>query len=195
MTDFFALLDQPRRPWLDPEKLKEAFHAKTLRTHPDANARGADAIAAESAFAQINEAHQVLRDPKRRLQHLLSLEGRPPAAGGGTVPREIADAFQAVAASTQTADVALQKTAAATSPLSRSLVAVELSQARSGIDEALGTLLALRQEADAELRDLSDAAAAADDRFSRLENLYFRYAYLTRWIGQLEEKRTQLATW
>ena len=195
MTDFFALLDQPRRPWLDPEKLKEAFHAKTLRAHPDASARGAKAIEAEGTFAQINEAHQVLRDPKRRLQHLLSLEGRPPAAGGGTVPQEIADAFPAVAASTQAADVLLQKVAAATSPLSRSLVAVELSQARSGIDDALGTLLALRQEADAELRELSDAAADASDRFSSLENLYFRYAYLTRWIGQLEEKRTQLATW
>ena len=35
MTDYFALLEQPRAPWLDPRGLKEAYHRQTLQTHPD----------------------------------------------------------------------------------------------------------------------------------------------------------------
>ena len=35
MADYFALLDEPRRPWLDPEELKAKFHALTATVHPD----------------------------------------------------------------------------------------------------------------------------------------------------------------
>ena len=38
MIDYFALLDQPRAPWLDPDKLKDSYHQKTLQAHPDAQA-------------------------------------------------------------------------------------------------------------------------------------------------------------
>ena len=30
MIDYFALLDQPRTPWLDLDKLKDTFHRKSL---------------------------------------------------------------------------------------------------------------------------------------------------------------------
>jgi len=49
MTDYFALLEQPRAPWLDPAELKEVFHRKTLEQHPDAGAAGP-----ENDFAKLN---------------------------------------------------------------------------------------------------------------------------------------------
>ena len=35
MTDHFALLDEPRRPWIDADLLKEKFLALSSRVHPD----------------------------------------------------------------------------------------------------------------------------------------------------------------
>src|SRR5437588_12934743 len=88
MIDYFALLQQPRRPWLDPEQLKQKHQQLTLATHPDrpsANKPLRD-------FAAINEAYRVLNDPKLRLQHFLNLEGHRPA-GDQSIPRELADFF------------------------------------------------------------------------------------------------------
>ena len=35
MTDAFALLNQPRRPWVEVEALKETFLTRSTETHPD----------------------------------------------------------------------------------------------------------------------------------------------------------------
>src|SRR3954453_14389170 len=111
MTDFFALLHQPRNPWLDPHELKNAFHAKTLHSHPDAQPESGN------DFTQLNEAYQVLRDSKRRIQHLLELEGVSRERGTGGIPREVEELFPAVAALSQQADAVLQKVTAASNAL------------------------------------------------------------------------------
>jgi hypothetical protein len=38
MIDHFAALSEPRRPWLDLEKLKNRFHILAAARHPDTNA-------------------------------------------------------------------------------------------------------------------------------------------------------------
>src|SRR6185369_1231694 len=96
MTDYFALLEQARAPWLDPAALKEVFHRKTLEQHPD-SARGGG-----NAFAEINEAYQVLQDPKRRLHHLLSLENQAPTANQA-VPADLEELFLQIGAVHQSA--------------------------------------------------------------------------------------------
>jgi curved DNA-binding protein CbpA len=67
MIDYFALLDEPRAPWLEADKLKETYHRKTLQTHPDVHARSPGAASADTTFASLNEAYQILQDPRRRL--------------------------------------------------------------------------------------------------------------------------------
>jgi curved DNA-binding protein CbpA len=89
MIDCFALLDQPRAPWLDLDELKEAYHKKTLRAHPDAQANRTDET--DASFASLNEAYQVLQDPKRRLHHLLSLQGCAPSSAGSVSQSRRAD--------------------------------------------------------------------------------------------------------
>ncbi len=107
MTDYFALLDQPRRPWLDPEELKQVFHArKRWQTHPDAQTEPGG----NETFTQLNEAYQVLRDPKRRLHHLLSLEGSvPPTKNVSSASRTSKQLFPVVAALMQEIDGLVQK--------------------------------------------------------------------------------------
>jgi curved DNA-binding protein CbpA len=190
MIDYFALLDQPRAPWLDPAGLKEAYHRKTLQSHPDAATTGAT----DSGFAELNEAYQVLQDPKRRLYHLLELEGHAPSPAAQTVPQELHDLFPAIGAVTQRASLLLEKITAASSALNRSLLKPQILEVQKETNE-------LREK----IQDLSDAALAQlrqvnsrwtknpADEMAALSNLYFAFAYLTRWSAQLDEIAFQLS--
>ena len=77
MTDYFALLGEARRAWLDPEKLKEKYFALNRATAAD---------------AELNEAFRVLSDPKLRLHHLLTLDGAELTASR-QVPPSVAELF------------------------------------------------------------------------------------------------------
>ncbi|MDQ6859695.1 MAG: DnaJ domain-containing protein [Verrucomicrobiota bacterium] len=178
MTDYFALLNQPRAAWLDPEQLREAFHAQTRQAHPDAS--GDDA-----AFAEVNQAYQVLREPKRRIQHLLALLGDLPAQQSAAIPPDIAELFPGVAALTRKADVVLEQSRSATSSLSRSLVRPELVRTREEVEQLRSELQAMVDRADEQLQSA--------DHVSELRELYLRFSYLARWLSELEEKLLQLS--
>ena len=190
MIDCFALLDQPRAPWLDPVALKNAYHRKTLQAHPDTGWPGDT----ESGFAELNEAYQVLQDPKRRVHHLLELEGHAPSSTNQTVPQELHDLFPAIGAVTQRTNLLLENLKSASNALTRSLL-------KPQVLEAQRETRALRER----IQDLSDASLAQlraiDSRWrtnpaeeiAALSNLYFAFAYLTRWSAQLDELAFQLS--
>ena len=58
MTDYFALLNEPRRPWLDPEPLKDKFLALSATVHPDRvhNLGAAERAAAQERYTELNAA-------------------------------------------------------------------------------------------------------------------------------------------
>lgn len=63
MTDAFALLGEERRPWLDPEVLKQRFHEMSGPLHPDRH-HGAPEGEREDAgkrYAELNAAYSVLK--------------------------------------------------------------------------------------------------------------------------------------
>ena len=76
MTDNFALLNELRRPWLDPDLLRQKFLALASNLHPDRvhNAGETEKAAATKHYAQLNAAFNCLAEPKLRLLHLLELE-------------------------------------------------------------------------------------------------------------------------
>lgn len=193
MTDYFALLDQHRSPWIDADQLKQAFHSKSLRLHPDAQPRGSAESA--SAFAELNEAYQVLQDPKRRLQHLLALHGDAPGSRFEAVPEDVAELFSRVADVTQNLQQLPQQFAAATSPLSQALLKPQLLKAQNAVAEMLAVVRARHAESIARLRGLA-AEWEQDGSAGRAElhQLYLRFSYLSRWIAELEEKQTQLVS-
>ena len=182
MTDYFALLEQPRAPWLDPVTLKEIFRRKTLKQHPDAATSGA-----ENKFAELNTAYQVLQDPKRRLHHLLSLEDRAPSANQ-TVPAELQELFAGLGALNQRAEIFLRKKRAASNALTRSLLQPEAVALQAGLDSWRGKIRVLLDSATAELREMnSDWSSNHDAQIGPLANLYLKFAYLGRWSAQLDE--------
>lgn len=90
-TDPFALLGLPRSFALDEPVLHSAYRALSRAVHPDRFAQqGADAVArAMRVSAAVNEAHDVLRDPLRRADYLLTLAGGPSALEERGVPGDL----------------------------------------------------------------------------------------------------------
>jgi len=194
MIDYFALLDQPRAPWLDPEKLKDTYHQKTLRAHPDAQTSRPGAEASDTTFTSLNEAYQVLQDSKRRLHHLLSLEGAAPSSTDQTVPNQLHDLFPAVGALAQRANLLLEKIRATSNALSRSLLKPQILEVQNEAGKVRERIQDLSDASLAELGRINTAwATNPAGQMEGLSNLYFVFAYLTRWSTQLDEMTFQLS--
>jgi curved DNA-binding protein CbpA len=162
-----------------------------LRAHPDTAAPGESA----NSFAQLNEAYQVLQDPKRRLHHLLELEGCPPSSTDQTVPPELHDLFPAIGALTQRANVLLEKITTASNALSRSLLKPQILEMQKETQELREKIQGLSNSALDQLR-LADSRWKSNptEEIAALSKLYFTFAYLTRWSAQLDELAFQLSS-
>ena len=79
----FERLGLPRRFHLDAAVLERSYLAHSRLVHPD---YVGDAPQALQAAAALNEAYATLRDPFRRAEYLLKLEGGPSAADVKQMP-------------------------------------------------------------------------------------------------------------
>jgi molecular chaperone HscB len=77
VKDYFETFDLPRNLALDPKDLEKRFYALSLQLHPDLHSRKspAEREEAEEATATLNDAYRTLRDPVKRAEYLLKLEG------------------------------------------------------------------------------------------------------------------------
>jgi curved DNA-binding protein CbpA len=188
MTDFFALLEQPPRPWLDPEALKAKYHLLTALHHPDV-------AGATDDFAEINRAYQTLVDPAARLRHLLDLESPGLLARAQPVPEDIAAFFTPVAKVSQDVDAFLKKHAVTVSPLARALLSTEQYEVQERLEETIANLRGKRDSLVSQLRDadvlwLEDHPAA----LNLLPALCQSLGYIAKWLATLRESLFRLAS-
>src|SRR6266849_5704739 len=76
-VDYFTFFGLPRKLNLDGAALEREFYALSRKLHPDANA-GHDPREQEWSLEQssrLNDAYRILKDPIRRTEYLLKLEG------------------------------------------------------------------------------------------------------------------------
>ena len=184
MTDFFAVLGFPRRPYLDPSALKQAYLDLAARLHPD-SAQG-DAV----KFAELQEAHRVLGQPALRLRHLLALTHPDIAASEAGLPKNSGLLFD-LGTALQRAKNAVAQREKATTGLGRAVAAQELAAARQALRSAHAPLTT------AESVTLS-ALAALDDRWpavsvEELATLAREFTFLTRWKAEVAEWEFKLA--
>jgi DnaJ-domain-containing protein 1 len=183
MSDHFAVLDQPRRPWLDAEALKECFHRASAAYHPDVVGSG-DA----AQFAAANAAYSALRDTVWRLRHLLELEAPEQLARAQAIPPEISELFPRVAELRAALDGFQKKESAAPSALARALLADERLAMWNSVIAVGEELKAAHEAALADLQALdAEWEPRATDASERLAVLHQRFAYLSKWRAQLGE--------
>src|SRR5205809_7044047 len=77
--DHFALLALPRRFVQDAEEIERNYLARSREVHPDFDQLGSgiEQRASLELTAALNEAYNTLREPFRRAEYLLTLEGGP----------------------------------------------------------------------------------------------------------------------
>jgi DnaJ-domain-containing protein 1 len=203
MIDYFALLDEPHHPWLEPDLLKKKFLNLSGGVHPDRvhTASDAEKSLAQKRYAELNQAYNQLKHPKERLQHLLELETGAKPAQVQQVPAELLGFFVEVGQLFKQTDEFLLEKSKTSSPL----VQVQMFEAAQGWTDKLiaiqRQLNARHQELIAELKAIdarwvsgarSDPVARAT-MLRRLEEIHRLLSYFGRWESQIQEKIFQLS--
>jgi DnaJ-domain-containing protein 1 len=199
MPDYFSLLNEPRRPWLDSESLKEKFLALSATVHPDRvhNLTDADRAAAQERYTELNAAYNCLREPKERLRHLLELELGALPKDIQRIPSELMDLSLEVGKACREADTFLAEKAKVTSPLLQvsyfergQEFADKLQTLRQRVNHLADQLNQELRNADSEWQSLPESRRAL---LQRLEELHRLFSYFTRWNTQIQERIVRLS--
>jgi curved DNA-binding protein CbpA len=205
MTDYFALLEEPRRPWIEPDPLKAKFLALSGNAHPDRFHASADAEqqAACARFAELNTAWQCLRDTRDRLLHLIELEYGCKPEGIENVPADFTSMFMEAGQFCQELDRFLLDRSRASSPMLRVQMFTQSMEWTQRVNVVLPRLTTQRAALEGELKAMNPAwetappighpKRAASLPLDKLDQVYRRLSYVSRWIGQLQERVVQLS--
>jgi hypothetical protein len=205
MIDAFALLNEPRRPWLDAEALKQKFLPLSSEVHPDRthNAPEAEKQRTHERYAELNAAYNKLREPRDRLLHLLELELGAKPSDIQRIPPGTMDLFVEVGQLCRDIDAFLSERGNVTSPL----IKVQMFERGMEWTDKLQTLQqrinTKRDELAAELQGMNASWEKAPligspERvpflpIERLEQIYRVFSYIARWSEQIQERNLQLA--
>ena len=200
MTDNFALLNEPRRPWLDADLLRQKFITQSASLHPDKihSAGDAEKNAAAKKFAELNAAYHCLAEPKSRLLHLLELELGAKPKDIQQIPAALADLFAEVSMTCRGADDFLAGKSKVTSPLLQVQWFERGQEWIEKLNRRQRILTESREKISAELRSLDAKWISAADGSRReilpaLEELYRLFGYFNRWHNQIQERVVQLS--
>ena len=205
MTDYFALMDEPRRPWIDPESIRSKFLSLSVAAHPDrVHAAGAAATgAAAEQFAQLNAAHLCLREPRARLRHLLELERGIRPAEVQRTPPALMDRFLEVGQLCQNLDRFLAGKAQLTAPMLKVRAFEQGLDWLDQIQSLQGKIADEQRRLEVELQAMNPAwlqapppgaaTRSASLPLDRLEEIYRVISYFARWMAQLQERSVLLA--
>jgi molecular chaperone HscB len=77
LADYFAFFSLPRKLNIDTVKLEKDFYALSRKLHPDLFARASkeEQEWSQEQSSQLNDAYRTLKDPIKRTQYLLKLQG------------------------------------------------------------------------------------------------------------------------
>ena len=121
MTDYFALFNEPRRPRLDAEALKQKFLALSATVHPDRvhNLGEAERVTAEGALCmELNTAYNhVCGNPKNDCSICSSLNTARCFKDIQRIPSDLMDLSLEVGKACREADAFLAEKARVPSPL------------------------------------------------------------------------------
>ena len=200
--DNFALLNEPRRPWIDPDLLKKTFLQQAAQIHPD-KVKEAEKAAATEQYASLNAAYRCLLDPKERLRHLLELELGALPKDVQNIPAGMMDLMMEIGQLCREADSFLAVKAKTTSPLLKAGMfengiewTDKLNQVRRKIDLRREELLAELKNMNAAWNDappIGSPGRAAALPLERLEQIYRVFSYVGRWSEQIQERLVQLS--
>lgn len=188
MTNHFKTLGLPQSAALADETLQSAFLEKSKASHPD-QASGDTSLA-----TAVNEAHEILRHPEKRLKHLLELHGQ---TQWKAVPMD--ETFMAVFSKLGSvlprAQAFAKKASQSQSALTKALLASEEMQLRETLEEIGTEIATLRATLLKSLPELDQRIESRDTSvWTDLYATQARLAYTAKWQAQVRESLLQLQT-
>ena len=184
MSDAFITLGLPRRAALEQDALQNAYAAQSRTVHPD---HGGDEILA----AEVNAAYETLRNPDKRLKHLMDLAAPEAAKQWRTVPMDEAmmGLFSELGKALEASARFIERKAKAQTSLAKALLANEEMAQRESL-ERIGFELEHRRTGMEALLPGLDAALNASDAsvWKQLGVMQAKFAYLARWRTQVRER-------
>lgn len=186
MTDYFALLEQPRLPWLERAEVETSFHRLARQFHPDSGSGN------PNKFAELNQAFATLRDHHLRLRHLLLLENYSDPSNV-SVTFDDTNLFSRAAAIANDARELVQARYA-DSAIARSVTQTTRIQA---VRQLNNVLQQLQREYDANITRLIKlnenwTGQKKDDALADAAELQRRFTFLEKWQTILRELLFQL---
>jgi hypothetical protein len=178
MTDYFSLLDLPRRPLLDSGKLNDAFARK--------NAGNQAAKRGEAVV--LNEAFRILSDTVSRLDHLLVLESA--SLQDRVISPEVEQWFGKVAETLHRFDEIYYQVVQESLHLLRAARLQLLREQLASVEELAAGLEGLRDSLEQQLRQIDDGWP--DNRaevLPRLGQLTLDLRFAQKWINELKERK------
>ena len=195
MTDYFALLTETRRPWLDADTLKTMFFAVSSEVHPDRvhNASESDKLVANQRYTELNAAYQCLREPRSRIRHLLELELGAKPSDLTNVPDDLMELFFAVGKAFREVDAFLGEKAQATSPLIQVQLFERGMERVEQLNELSHNISPRREALLEELKTLdADWQSGKSTQTDRLLSIWRLLSFYERWLAQIQERVAQL---
>ena len=205
MSDDFALLDEPRRPWIDAELLKSKFLRLSTAVHPDRfhAATEDEKRARNQQFAALNSAYTRLREPRERLGCLLELELGAKPKDVQRIPPGTMDLFMEVGQLCRDTDAFLAAKTQTTSPMLKVRLFEQGLEWTEKLNALQRKINAKRDALNEELKSLNTAwesapAVGSAERvpalpLERLEQIYRIFSYVARWTEQIQERVVQLS--
>jgi DnaJ-domain-containing protein 1 len=204
MTDNFALLEQPRRPWLDVDALKAKFLALSASVHPDRvhSASESERKAATEQYAQLNAAYNCLRETKERLAHLLQLELGAKPGDVQKLPASAMDLFMEIGTTLRETDSFLAENSKVTSPLLKVQMFEKGMEWTDRLNALQKRLNESRDQLHRQLRAINvawestpqtAAGRTAALPLAQLEEIYRAISFVARWSEQIQQRIVQLS--
>lgn len=202
MKDFFELLGQPRRPWLDAGIVQEAFVSAAAGVHPDRihNAPASTRQEAHDRYTALNEAQLCLRSARCRLRHLLELEEGKPLGELQEVPDDLMEAFSQLSRQIRTTDAHLKRCREIVSPLLKVALFKRGEELREELQRSQAALQERTDTLESQLHAVSDHwekrqtndSATRRRLLKEMETLYRFISFNDRWQNQIASRLTDL---
>lgn len=186
-TDYFTFFGLPRKLNLDESSLEKTFYSLSRRFHPDyfMNASERERQASVERSSLLNDAYRTLRDPVRRVEYLLSLEGYKEAEKKAP-PDLLEEVFEL--------NMQIEELKAAKKTADED----EIGEAREALEEALAGLNEKMRGIDARLASLFDAwdeligsGAGEEERkeaLDRMSELLSHRSYVRALVRDIKEE-------
>jgi len=186
-TDYFAFLGLPKKLKLDESALEKTFYSLSRQFHPDyfMNASERERQDSLERSSLLNDAYRTLRDPVRRTEYLLSLEGYKEAEKKAP-PDLLEEVFEL--------NMQVEELKAARKMADED----EIGEAREALEEALAGLNEKMRRIDARLLGLFDAwdelidkSAGEDEQkkaLDRMSELLSHRSYIRALVRDIKEE-------